>query len=180
MKFYLMIFSTIFLTIITLGIVAPNSYKIERVILIQKPIDQVFSHLKILKNHDQWSAWAKKDPLMKKEFSGTDGTLGFMASWISENKEVGTGEQEITNIIEGEKLETKIRLKKPFEVSFNNYFIAEKISETETKVKMGITDQIPFPANILSFIVNNFLGQKRKLEQDMDASLKDLKILLEK
>ena len=66
MKLYIMIFSTIFLTVVTLGIVAPNNFKIERAILIQKPSDQVFSHLKFLKNHDQWSAWAKKDPQIKK------------------------------------------------------------------------------------------------------------------
>ncbi len=45
------------------------------------------------------------DPAMKKEFRGIDGNVGFVYGWDSENKRAGNGEQEITNITEGERMD---------------------------------------------------------------------------
>ena len=62
-----------------LGIFSPTELVIEREITIEKPKEFVFSQIKFLKNHDAWSPWAQKDPNMKKEFRGTDGTPGFVS-----------------------------------------------------------------------------------------------------
>ena len=35
------------------------------------------------------------DRNVKKSFKGTDGTVGFVAAWDSDNKKVGKGEQEV-------------------------------------------------------------------------------------
>ncbi len=43
------------------------------------------------------------DPLMKKQFKGTDGTVGFLYAWDSQNNEVGKGEQEIERIKDGKE-----------------------------------------------------------------------------
>ena len=54
---------------------------------------------------------------MKKNYSGTDGQVGFIYSWDSQNKNVGAGEQEITGIEEGHKIDFELRFKRPMEQS---------------------------------------------------------------
>ena len=52
---------------------------------------------------------------MKIETHGTDGTPGFVSAWNSTSNEVGEGEQEIKKITEGERVDTELRFKRPFE-----------------------------------------------------------------
>jgi predicted ATP-grasp superfamily ATP-dependent carboligase len=63
-----------------------REYTVEREIIINKPKQQVFEYVKRLKNQDKYSKWATMDPKMKKEYTGTDGTVGFISAWDSENK----------------------------------------------------------------------------------------------
>jgi hypothetical protein len=47
------------------------------------------------------------DPDKNGEFKGIDGTVEFIIAWNG-NKNVGEGEMEITNIIEGKRIEIQI------------------------------------------------------------------------
>ena len=69
-----------------------KDYAVEQEVTINKSKQQVFDYVKFIKNQDNYSVWATMDPNMKKEHKGTDGTVGFIASWDSEKKEVGKGE----------------------------------------------------------------------------------------
>jgi len=166
---------------VVLALIAPREFKMERDVIINKPKDQVFAHILQLKNHDLWNAWLQKDPNAKRNFTGTDGTVGFISSWESENKDVGTGEQEITNILEGQRLDTVIRFKVPFEASFSSYFITDVVVEDQAKVTMGMHQKdMSIPFSVISFVCNILFGSQKQLEQDMDTSLRNLKAVLEK
>jgi hypothetical protein len=78
----------VILAIIVLANIAPKVYDVSRSISINRPLPEVFSYLKFLKNQDNWSPWADKDPNVKKTFSGTDGEVGFVSAWAG-NKAVG-------------------------------------------------------------------------------------------
>ncbi|MBP9886344.1 MAG: SRPBCC family protein [Leptospiraceae bacterium] len=180
MKIFLGIIVGFFLVLTVLTAIAPKEFKLEREITINKPKAEVFGQLKFLKNHEQWNAWSKKDPAMKKEFKGTDGMVGFISSWESNHEEVGTAEQEILNIVDGLRLDTEIRFKKPFEGKFKSYVTTESVNEDQTKVVLGMSDTMQFPMTVISFIVNVCLGNQKKIEQNMDESLSNFKMLLEK
>ena len=92
--------------VIVLAAIAPKSYHVHRSITIQSPVNQVFEVIKSLKKHDSWSPWSQKDPNMKKSFTGTDGEPGCIMSWEG-NKDVGTGEHEITRIVENELVDSE-------------------------------------------------------------------------
>ena len=92
-----------------------KDYAVEREITINKPKQEVFDYIKYLKNQDHYSKWAMMDPDMKKTYRGTDATVGFVSAWESDKKDVGTGEQEIKKITEGERLDFELRFIKPFE-----------------------------------------------------------------
>src|SRR5690349_21451901 len=88
-----------------LAVFQSNEYSIAREITIDKSKAEVFDYVRILKNSDQYSKWVMTDPAMKKEYRGTDGTIGFTYAWDSTNKNVGKGEQEIKQINDGQRID---------------------------------------------------------------------------
>ncbi len=164
-----------------LTLMAPKEFKIEKEIIINKPNSEIFAHLKFLKNHEQWDAWSKIDPSMKKMYKGNDGTVGFISAWESNNDEVGTAEQEIIKIVDGQLLDTEIRFKKPFEGKFRSYVTTNSLNEKQTNVILGMNDNsMTFPMTVVSFIVNVCLGNQKSIEKNMEESLINLKTLMEK
>jgi len=168
---------------ILLGIIAifilaaslmPKDYAVEREIIIDKPKAQVFAYLKPLKNQDNWSVWMAKDPNVKKTFKGTDETVGFTSRWDG-NEEVGSGEQEIKKIIEGERIDTELRFIKPFESINDAYMITEAVGPEQTRVKWGFTGAMPIPMNVFL----PFMGMEDSVGKDFSDGLKNLKKILE-
>jgi hypothetical protein len=127
------------------GLFLKKDYNIERVVTINQPKDSVFKFIKFVKNQDQFSVWNKKDPNMKRHYSGTDGTVGFVYGWESKDENVGTGEQEIKKITEGERMDFELRFKIPMEITDYAYMTTEAVSPTQTKVKWGFYGKMPYP-----------------------------------
>lgn len=75
----------------------PNSTEVSRTIVIDRPAVQVFPMVNNLRNMQQWSPWAEKDPKMKLSYSGAEQGVGAKMHWQSENKAVGVGNQEIVS-----------------------------------------------------------------------------------
>ena len=168
---------------ILLGIIAifilaaslmPKDYAVEREIIIDKPKAEVFAYLKPLKNQDNWSVWMAKDPNVKKTFKGTDETVGFTSRWDG-NEEVGSGEQEIKKILEGERIDTELRFIKPFESINDAYMITEAVGPEQTRVKWGFTGAMPIPMNVFL----PFMVMEDSVGKDFSDGLKNLKKILE-
>ena len=103
-----------------------KEYEVEREITINKSRGEVFDYVKHLKNQDNYSKWVMTDPKMKKDFRGTDGTVGFVYAWDG-NSEAGKGEQEIKSITEGERVDVEVRFEKPMERVANAPIITESL-----------------------------------------------------
>lgn len=162
--------------VVVLTLVAPQDYRAEREVVINKPKSEVFAYMKMLKNQNDWGPWFKKDPAMKQEYRGTDGTVGFVASWDSTSDEVGAGEQEIKKIAEGERVDTELRFKRPFESKSDAYMITESVGENQTKVKWGFTGTMPRPMNIMLLAMD----MDQAVGKDFEEGLASLKAILEK
>lgn len=148
----------------------------EREVVINKPKAEVFNYVKYLKNQNDFSKWASIDPAMKKEFHGTDGTAGFVSAWESENSKVGKGEQTITGLKEGERIDYSIHFIKPMESNATAYMITEAVSENQTKVKWGFDSKMPYPFNIMRL----FVDMDKMIGDDFNTGLQNLKARLEK
>lgn len=159
--------------IIILAFLAPKKYDVSRSISINKPLPEVFSYLKLLKNQDNWSPWAEKDPKMIKSFKGTDGEVGFVSAWVG-NKEVGEGEQEILGIVENEVLYTQLRFLKPFKSTSNAYLKVSK-DGIGTKVKWGFSGENKFPVSIMML----FMNMDKAVGKDFEYGLNKLQQILE-
>jgi hypothetical protein len=149
-----------------------KEYSTEREIIINKPEAQVFDYVKHIKNQDTYSVWNMKDPNMKQESRGTDGTVGFVNSWNG-NDDVGEGEQEITNIKEGERIDMQLRFKRPMESTGNAYMITEPAGENSTKVKWGMHGESSYPFNFMNIMMDGMLGS------DLQKGLENMKKNLE-
>lgn len=147
---------------------------IEKSVLINKNIKEVFDYLKQTKNQDNFSVWNMKDPNMKKDYSGVDGTKGFVYSWDSKNKNVGAGAQEITNISEESRIDYQIRFQRPMQNTASASFVLNKIDESKTLVNWIFQCPTKFPMSLFSPIFRNMLGK------ELNQSLLNLKQLLEK
>lgn len=170
----LYIIAGIVLLVLLLAMLAPKTYDVSRSIEIEKPKNDVFSVLRSLKKQDEWSPWAKKDPNMKKEFKGIDGEVGAISYWLG-NKDVGEGEQEITKIIEGERVEGQLRFMKPFKSESDCYFITDEVSADSTKVTWGFSGKNKFPMSIMML----FMSMDKMVGKDFEEGLSSLKVLME-
>ncbi|SNZ00608.1 SRPBCC family protein [Flagellimonas pacifica] len=171
----LYILAGIVLLILILAMIAPKSYDVSRSIEIAKPKNEVFENLRFLKNQDAWSPWNKKDPNMEKKFTGTDGEVGATSYWLG-NKDVGEGEQELTKIVDGERVESELRFLKPWKSTSDAYLITEEVSTGSTKVTWGFSGKNKFPTSIFML----FMNMDKAVGGDFEEGLASLKELLEK
>lgn len=174
MNTFLIIIAAIAVLILILAMLAPKSYNVFRTIEIAKPKAEVFEYLKFLKNQEKWSPWEKKDPDMQKQFKGTDGTVGALSAWQG-NKEVGEGEQEITKIIPGERIESNLRFFKPFKSASDCYLLTEDADNGRTRVTWGFAGNNKFPISIMML----FMNMDKSVGKDFEEGLGALKGILE-
>ncbi len=178
-KILLAIVGIILLAVVVLGVVvfvSPTDFQVEKEIVINKPKAEVFDYLKYVKNQEKWGPWQKKDPNMVHRYTGTDGEVGFISAWESDHEQVGSGEQEITKIVDGERIDNQVRFKVPFESASDGYFVTEAEGQERTKVKWGFTGSFPRPLNLMLL----FIDMDAEVGKDFDEGLKDLKVILEK
>ena len=160
--------------LLIVGLFVRTDFAVEREVIINKPKDDVFQYVRYLRNHDNFGKWATMDPKMKKDYRGTDGTVGFVSAWESENQDVGKGEQEIKKITEGERIDVEIRMRSPFQSTDPAYMTTESIGDNQTRVKSGYLGKMNYPTNLLCPFIADKIGK------DMQTGLTNLKTVLEK
>lgn len=175
-KNILLVFVAIVVIVLILAVIVPSEFGVEREASINKSKTEVFEYVKILKNQDYFSVWAKIDPSMKKEFSGVDGTVGFISSWTSKHPDVGVGEQEITGIDFERRIDYELRFLEPFESTSTAYMIFEAIDSNKTTVRWGFEGDMPYPMNLMLL----FVDMEGELGGDLQNGLNNLKDILEK
>ena len=169
----LYIIGSLLLLIALFAFVVTTAFEHKAEIVIDRPKAEVFDFLRLIKNHDEWSIWGKADPGMKQDFKGTDGTVGFIEAWDG-NRRAGKGNQEITKIIEGERIETIFRFEKPFKLTNDVYFTTTTVDGNKTKVVWCVSGNSPRPFNLL------FPVMKASMLKGFNQGLTNLKTLLEK
>ena len=169
----LLVVAGIIALLLIIGLFMKKEHYVKREIIINAPRQKVFDYIKLLKNQDEFNTGAMEDPDRKREFKGTDGTVGYIYAW-SGNKNAGVGEKEIKNIIEGKRIETEIRFVKPMKTSASIIMETESLSGDQTKVTWSNAGTLKYPLNILIPMV------EKHVAKDMDIGLSTLKNILEK
>ena len=173
-KRILLVIVSIIVLLLIVALFINKEYSIEREVTINKPKEEVFNYLKNLKNQDKYNKWVMMDPNVRRDYRGTDGTVGFVSTWDSDKSDVGKGEQEIKNITEGQRMDMEVRFEKPFKNTANVYMSTDAVADNQTKVKWGMAGKNPYPINLMNLFIPSMLGK------DLQTSLNNLKTVLEK
>ncbi len=160
--------------ILVVALFIKKDYILEREIVINKPTQEVYDYVKYLKNQDNYSSWNMIDPTMTHSYQGTDGTVGFISAW--ESKKMGNGEQEIKQLTDGARVDTELRFKGAFASVAPVYMTTVSVSDTQTKVKWGMTGHMAYPMNFMRV----FMDMDKIIGNEYAKGLSNLKATLEK
>lgn len=150
-----------------------RAYTIERSVVINKPVPEVFDYVARIKNQIHYNVWVQADPNLKQEFIGTDGTVGFVNTWNGNNK-AGEGKQEIINIIPNERIDLQLQFIRPFKSTMNGSTLTQDMPGNSTKVTSIVGGNSKYPMNLMNLFMDGMLGR------DMERNLSNLKTILEK
>jgi len=155
----------IIVLLLVLALIMPKDYKVEREVVINKPVGKVFEYARHLKNEDEYSVWSMADMNKTQTFKGEDGQVGFVNSW-SGNDKVGVGEQEIKAITPNKRMDVEVRFKKPFESVMQSYTLTDSIAPGKTKVVWGCSGTSSYPMNLMNVMMDGMLG--KDIQQNLD------------
>ncbi|ABG61022.1 SRPBCC family protein [Cytophaga hutchinsonii] len=159
--------------LLLIAVFIPTTYTVSVSTTIHKPQQEVYDYVKQIKNQENYSIWVMQDTNVVMTYTGTDGTVGFIANWNSKDDNVGEGEQEITKV-DGERVDVDLRFKRPFEGQSKAATIVKAVSANETQVTSEFYGHNPYPTNLMCFVGKMFIKDAQT------QNMANLKAILEK
>lgn len=172
----LLILAGIVALLLIVGLFSRKDYGISREIIINRPVSEVFDYIKYLKNQEHYFKYVMMDPAMKKEYVGTDASVGLIYHWDSQVKNVGKGSQEIKNIVNNERIDYEVVFIKPFAGVLQSSLLTAPAGAGATKVTWKGASSMKYPMNLMLL----FMNIEAMIGKDFDESLQNLKKILEK
>jgi len=172
-RIFFRILAAIFGTILVIGFFLPSTTEVSRQTLINKEIQSVFSMVNNYREFNKWSPWAKRDEKTIYEFTGAESGVGAKMSWKSQHPQVGTGNQEIIESIDGERIRVKLQFQGQGD-AFAEFRFAEQDNKTEVIWMFETHHGMNLLGRYFGLFFDSLIGP------DYEAGLTNLKNLLEK
>jgi hypothetical protein len=151
----------------------PDSFRVQRVVLINAPSDKVFPLINDIKAWTAWSPYEKKDPAMKRTYGAVTAGKGATYAWDGD-KNVGQGSIEM--IESGpRKIVIKLDFLKPFEAHNMGEFLLEPKGDSTS-----VTWATYGPSPYMSKVIGTFMNIDDMIGRDFEKGLADLKAAAEK
>jgi hypothetical protein len=151
----------------------PDSFHVARSASIDAPPEKLLGILTDLRRGAEWSPYEKKDPAMKKTFSGPASGPGAKLTWDG-NGDVGAGSLTVADVTPS-RVTLDLAMTRP--MNANNVveytFTPQGNATTMTWAMHG---QMP----LISKVICVFMDFDRMIGADMERGLKDLKALAER
>ena len=152
----------------------PDSFSVRRAASIKAPPEKIFPLINDFGRWGAWSPYEKKDPAMKRSFSGPAAGKGAVYAWQG-NKDVGQGRMEIADAAAPSRVTLKLDFVKPFEAHNTVDFTLEPKGDA-TDVTWAMNGPMPF----ISKVVCLFVDMDSMVGKDFEAGLANLKAIAEK
>lgn len=166
--------AVIVLAILAYAATKPDTFRVERSTTIKAPPEKIFALINDIHNWQTWSPYEKKDPNMKRTFSGAASGKGAIYEWQG-NDDVGQGKMEITEINPPTKVIIALHFIKPFQGDNTAEFSLEPQGNS-TKVTWAMYG----PNTYMCKIMQTFLDVNNMCGKDFDNGLAALKATSEK
>lgn len=151
----------------------PDSFRVQRTVLINAPPGKLFSLISDLRAWPAWSPYEKKDPAMKRIFGAVTAGKGATYAWEG-NKDVGQGSMEIV-----ESGPRKVLIKLDFLKPFEAHNMAEFLMDPKGD-GTSVTWAIYGPSPYISKVIGTFMNMDDMIGRDFERGLADLKAAAEK
>lgn len=152
----------------------PNSFHVQRSIIIHAPAEKIFPLINNLRAWDRWEPQDRKDPTMKKTFIGPESGTGSAMEWDSKGQG-GKGRLVITESVPPNRAAVKVDFIRPFEAHNLNEFTLEP-QAGGTKVTWSIQASNLFAMKL----VGVFFNIQREFGKHVETGLSNLKSVAEK
>jgi uncharacterized protein YndB with AHSA1/START domain len=170
----LVLIAVAIIVILIVAATKPDTFRVQRVTTIKAPPATIFALINDFHSWGTWSPWEKKDPEMKRTFSGAESGKGSIYAWDG-NKNVGAGQMEITESSAPSKVVIKLDFLKPFEGHNTAEFTMEPQGDA-TK----ITWLMYGPSSYMHKVMSTLMNMDKMIGNDFEAGLANLKTTAEK
>lgn len=160
--------------VVVLAATKPDVFQVQRSIRIAAPPEKIFPLINDLHNFGSWSPYEKKDPAMKRTFSGPASGTGAAYEWDGD-KNVGKGRMEIADTSPPSKVTINLDMLKPFAASNIVEFTLVPQGDA-TDVTWAMQGKTPFIAKV----VHVFIDMDTMVGGDFATGLTNLKAAAEK
>jgi len=152
----------------------PDTLRVQRTTSIKAAPDKIFPLIDDFHSWGSWSPYEKRDPEMKRTFSGTASGKGAVYEWDG-NSSVGKGRMEITDTSPPTRVTIKLDFIKPIE----GHNVAEFVLEPSGDAT-NVTWVMQGPAPYISKLMSVFINMDSMIGNDFETGLANLKALTEK
>jgi hypothetical protein len=152
----------------------PASFTVRRSLDIRAPADRLFPHVADFNAWSAWSPYEKRDPAMKRRFSGASSGVGAVYEWDG-NRNVGQGRMEILESTLPSKVRIDLQFMKPFKAHNVAEFTFDPHGENTT-----VTWAMHGPTTFMSRVMGLFINMDKMIGKDFEAGLQNLKAIAEK
>jgi uncharacterized protein YndB with AHSA1/START domain len=170
-KNILLVVAGLLLLLLIVGFLLPSEFKVQRSIVINAPVSEVYKHVVNLRNWKAWGVWFKRDPTMLVAYSGAEGNVGMTSKWVSEQE--GSGEMVIIALEPNRRFIYSLYFPEMDMGSTGEFIFKEKNGQTEvTWLDYGNLGGNPLN-HYFSFFMDKMIGP------DFETGLENLKTLAE-
>jgi uncharacterized protein YndB with AHSA1/START domain len=159
--------------VLLFALTKPDAFRIERSTIIKAPPEKINALLTDFKQWAAWSPWEKKDPAMKRTYSGAATGKGTVYGWEG-NKNVGTGRMEILDA-QPQTVTIKLDFLAPFEAHNTAEFVLQPQGDSTQ-----LTWAMYGPSNYISKVMSVVMSMDKMVGPDFEAGLANLKAIAEK
>ena len=162
--------------ILILASTKPATFSVRRSAAVQAPAEAIFPLINNFHQWARWSPWEKRDPAMKRDYSGAESGKGAVYAWDG-NKNAGSGRMEILDASSSSKITIKLDFFKPFEGHNTAEFTF--VPEREAAAT-NVIWVMQGPSSFMSKVMQVFMDLDKMIGRDFETGLANLKTLTEK
>ena len=152
----------------------PDNFRVQRATSVKAPPERIFPLITDLHSWGSWSPWEKKDPAMKRTYSGAASGKGAVYAWEG-NSKVGEGRMEITDVSPPSKVAIKLDFVKPME----GHSIAEFTLEPKGD-STNVTWTMYGPTAYVAKVIGIFVSVDSMIGKEFETGLANLRTVAEK
>jgi uncharacterized protein YndB with AHSA1/START domain len=151
----------------------PNVFIVTRSGHINVAPENVFPLINDFHNWTRWSPWEKKDPNLKRTYSGAPAGVGAHYAWAGD-KNVGEGSMTITESVPASRIRLDLNFLKPFKADNLTVFTFTP-EGGGTRVDWRMEGPVPF----LFKIMHLFFNMDKMVGNDFEKGLAEMKRVAE-